>query len=73
MTLTLYTVHVWVVASFHLQPLPAGWTEDGMYFAHAALAVLIGMAFLLLKKRGPLEWLGHAANQVGRHEPDRVR
>ncbi len=43
MTLTLYTAHVWVVASFHLQPLPAGWTEDGMYFAHAALAVLIGM------------------------------
>lgn len=73
MTLTLYTVHVCVVASFHLKPLPPGWTEDGMYFAHAALAVLIGMAFALLKKRGPLEWLGHAANQVGRHEPDRVR
>lgn len=73
MTLTLYTVHVCVVASFHLKPLPPGWTEDGMYFAHAALAVLIGMAFTLLKKRGPLEWLGHAANQVGRHEPDRVR
>lgn len=72
MTLTLYTVHVCVVASFHLKPLPPGWTEDGMYFAHAALAVLIGMAFTLLKKRGPLEWLGHAANQVGRHEPDRV-
>lgn len=73
MTLTLYTVHVCVVASFHLKPLPPGWTEDGMYFAHAALAVLIGMAFTLLKKRGPLEWLGHAANQVGRHEPDKVR
>jgi uncharacterized membrane protein len=73
MTLTLYTVHVCVVASFHLKPLPPGWTEDGMYFAHAALAVLIGMAFALLKKRGPLEWLGHAANQVGRHEPDRIR
>lgn len=73
MTLTLYTVHVCVVASFHLKPLPPGWTEDGMYFAHAALAVLIGMAFALLKKRGPLEWLGHAANQVGRHEPERVR
>lgn len=73
MTLTLYTVHVWVVASFHLKPLPEGWTEDGMYFAHAALAVLIGMAFVILKRRGPLEWLGHAANQVGRQEPDRVR
>jgi uncharacterized membrane protein len=73
MTLTLYTVHVWVVAAFHLKPLPEGWTEDGMYFAHAALAVLIGMAFVILKRRGPLEWLGHAANQVGRREPDRVR
>lgn len=73
MTLTLYTVHVWVVASFHLKPLPEGWTEDGMYFAHAALAVLIGMAFVILKRRGPLEWLGHAANQVGRQEPYRVR
>ena len=73
MTLTLYTVHVWVVASFHLKPLPEGWTEDGMYFAHAALAVLIGMAFVILKRRGPLEWVGHAANQVGRQEPDRVR
>jgi len=31
------------------------------------------MAFVLLKKRGPLEWFGHAANQVGRHEPARIR
>lgn len=73
MTLTLYTVHVWVVASFHLKPLPEGWTEDGMYFAHAALAVLIGMSFVILKRRGPLEWVGHAANEVGRQEPARVR
>ncbi|MEO5321453.1 heparan-alpha-glucosaminide N-acetyltransferase domain-containing protein [Arthrobacter sp. CC3] len=69
MTLTLYTVHVWAVASGR----PPGWTEQGMYFTQAALAVLIGMAFALLKKRGPLEWLGHAANQVGRNEPDRIR
>lgn len=73
MTLTLYTVHVCVVASFHLQPLPVGWTEDGMYFAHAAVAVLIGMVFAILKWRGPLEWLGHAANQVGRHQPAGIR
>ncbi|TSE16334.1 DUF1624 domain-containing protein [Arthrobacter sp. KBS0703] len=73
MTLTLYTAHVCVVASFHLKPLPAGWTEDGMYVAHAALAVLIGMVFAVLKWRGPLEWLGHAANQVGRHQPARIR
>lgn len=73
MTLTLYTAHVCVVASFHLKPLPDGWTEDGMYFAHAALAVLIGMVFAILKWRGPLELLGHAANQVGRHQPAGIR
>jgi uncharacterized membrane protein len=73
MTLTLYTAHVCVVASFHLQPLPVGWTEDGMYFAHAAVAVLFGMVFAILKRRGPLEWLGHAANQVGRHQPAGIR
>jgi len=73
MTLTLYTAHVCVVASFHLKPLPVGWTEDGMYFAHAGLAILIGTVFAVLKWRGPLEWFGHAANQVGRHQTARVR
>ena len=73
MTLTLYTVHVWVVAGFYLKPLPAGWTEDGMYFAHAATAIIVGMVFVLLKRRGPLEWLGHAANQVGRYERNPLR
>lgn len=66
MTLTLYSAHVWVVSGFYLKPLPAGWTEDGMYFAHAATAIIIGTAFVLLTWRGPLEWLGHTANQVGR-------
>lgn len=66
MTLTLYTVHVWVVSGFYLKPLPAGWTEDGMYFAHAAAAVIIGMAFAVLGWRGPLEWAAHAASRVGR-------
>jgi len=66
MTLSLYTVHVWVVSGFYLKPLPAGWTEDGMYFAQAATAMIVGIVFVLLKWRGPLEWLGHAANQVGR-------
>jgi NADH:ubiquinone oxidoreductase subunit 6 (subunit J) len=73
MTLTLYTIHVWVVAGFYLKPLPAGWTEDGMYFAHAATAIIVGMVFVLLKRRGPLEWLGHAANQVGRYERHPLR
>ncbi|MDQ0676494.1 putative membrane protein/putative membrane protein YhdT [Pseudarthrobacter siccitolerans] len=66
MTLTLYSVHVWVVSAFYLKPLPAGWTEEAMYFAQAASAVIVGMVFVLLKWRGPLEWVGHAANQVGR-------
>ncbi|GAC1600794.1 MAG: hypothetical protein NVS3B6_10830 [Pseudarthrobacter sp.] len=66
MTLTLYSVHVWVVSVFYLKPLPAGWTEDGIYFAHAATAITVGIVFVLLKRRGPLEWLGHAANQLGR-------
>lgn len=66
MTLTLYTVHVWVVANFYLKPLPAGWTEDGMYFAQAATAITVGIVFARLSWRGPLEWTGHAASLVGR-------
>jgi uncharacterized membrane protein len=66
MTLTLYTLHVWVLSGFYLKPLPAGWTEDGMYFAHAATAIIVGTAFVLLRWRGPLEWLGHAATRLGR-------
>ena len=73
MTLTLYTVHVWVVSGFYLKPLPEGWTEDGMYFAQAATAVVVGMVFVLLKWRGPLEWLGHGANQLGRMERSTLR
>lgn len=73
MTLSLYTVHVWVVSGFYLKPLPAGWTEDGMYFAQAATAMIVGIVFVLLKWRGPLEWLGHAANQVGRGQVKAVR
>ena len=73
MTLTLYSAHVWVVSGFYLKPLPAGWTEDGMYFAHAATAVVVGMVFVLLKWRGPLELVGHAANQLGRGGVKAVR
>lgn len=66
MTLTLYSAHVWVVSAFYLKPLPAGWTEDGMYWAHAATAITVGIVFVLLKWRGPLELVGHAANRLGR-------
>ncbi|HEY8753932.1 MAG TPA: heparan-alpha-glucosaminide N-acetyltransferase domain-containing protein [Arthrobacter sp.] len=68
MTLTLYSAHVWVVSAFYLKPLPGGWTEEGMYFVQAATAVIVGMVFVLVKWRGPLELLGHAANQLGRSE-----
>jgi hypothetical protein len=37
-----------------------------MYFAQAAVAILVGTMFVLLKWRGPLEYLGHGANQLGR-------
>jgi hypothetical protein len=73
MTLTLYSVPVWVVSTFYLKPLPAGWTEEAMYFAQAASAVIVGMVFVLLKWRGPLEWVGHAANQVGRGGTKAIR
>ncbi|NUP57898.1 MAG: hypothetical protein HOQ06_00270, partial [Pseudarthrobacter sp.] len=66
MTLTLYTVHVWVLSGFYLKPLPAGWTEGGMYFVHAAAALLLGAAFARLSWRGPLEGVGNAANRLGR-------
>jgi hypothetical protein len=66
MTLTLYSAHVCVVSGLYLKPLPAGWTEDGMYVAHAGIAIIVGTVFVLLKWRGPLEYLGHTANQLGR-------
>jgi uncharacterized membrane protein len=73
MTLSLYTAHVGAVAAFYLQPLPAGWTEEGMYIAQALVAVAVGTVFALLKWRGPLEWVAHAANQVGRFQRPGIR
>ncbi|MHC6593519.1 heparan-alpha-glucosaminide N-acetyltransferase domain-containing protein [Arthrobacter sp. C152] len=69
MTLTLYTVHVWIVAGLYLKPLPEGWTEDGMYFVQALAAIAIGVVFAKLSWRGPLEWVGHAASGLGRGGP----
>ena len=64
MTLSLYTAHLCAMAALHGQPLPAGWTVEGVYWAQAAAVVVIGTAFAALRWRGPLEWLAHAANQA---------
>ncbi|MBO1267423.1 heparan-alpha-glucosaminide N-acetyltransferase domain-containing protein [Arthrobacter cavernae] len=69
MTLTLYSAHVWVVSGFHEQGLPAGWTDEGMYWTQAIAVVGIGVLFALLRRRGPLEWLGHQAFRLGRYRP----
>lgn len=66
MTLSLYTAHVCVMASLHGHPLPAGWTVEGVYWAQAVAALVIGGVFAAQSWRGPLELLGHGANQLGR-------
>ena len=72
MTLSLYSAHVWVVSGFTNQPLPAGWTEEGMYWTQALCAVVIGVCFTLLRRRGPLEWVAHAASRLGSYRPAAV-
>lgn len=66
MTLTLYTAHVWFMSTRYLKPIPAGWTEEGLYLAQAVAAIAVGVVFALLKWRGPLEWVGHAATALGK-------
>ncbi|MCB5274399.1 hypothetical protein BJG92_01932 [Arthrobacter sp. SO5] len=73
MTLSLYTAHLCVMAALYGQPLPAGWTVEGVYWAQAAAVLAIGGVFAALSWRGPLEWLGHGANQLGRWQPVRIR
>jgi hypothetical protein len=73
MTLSLYTAHVCLVAAMYLQPIPAGWTKEGVYAAQALTAVLIGGSFAALNWRGPLEWVAHAASEVGRYQRAGVR
>lgn len=69
MTLSLYSAHVWVVSGFTDKPLPAGWTDEGMYWAQALAAIVIGVLFALLRRRGPLEWVAHTASRVGSYRP----
>ena len=48
-----------------LPEAPAGWLDGGRQYLACRHSHIVGMAFVLLKWRGPLEWLGHAANQLG--------
>ncbi|MCU1540294.1 MAG: hypothetical protein JWM01_1241 [Arthrobacter sp.] len=73
LTLSLYTAHLWVMAALYEKPLWPGWTVEGVYWAQAAAVLIIGSVFAALSWRGPLEWVAHAANQLGRQQPARVR
>lgn len=65
MTLTLYTAHV-AFLGLTSQGLPVGVSEESLYFVHAAVALLVGSGFALLRWRGPLELAAHAAATVAR-------
>ena len=73
MTLSFYTAHLCVMAWLHDKPLPSGWTVDGVYWGQAVAILVLGGIFAALAWRGPLEWVAHAANQLGRYQPVRVR
>ncbi|OFI36676.1 hypothetical protein BIU82_13030 [Arthrobacter sp. SW1] len=73
MTLTLYTLHVWVVSGFHGKELPAGLTPEGMYLIQALCAVGVGMLFAACRWRGPLEWIAHRATALGRLRSGKIR
>lgn len=57
MTLTLYTLHVWL-------RVPGRWDADtvDVYVGQLALVALIGTVFAALRWRGPLEWVVGAAS-----------
>ena len=73
LTLSFYTAHLCVMAALYEKPLWPGWTVEGVYWAQAAAVLMIGSAFAALSWRGPLEWLAHAANRLGRQQPEKIR
>ena len=73
MTLSFYTAHLCVMASLYGQPLPSGWTVEGVYWTQALAILVLGGMFAALAWRGPLEWVAHAASQLGRYQRARVR
>ena len=64
MTLTLYSMHIWVMALVDAQepPLDPSW----VFWLQAVAAVLIGIAFFKLGSRGPLETVASGASRLAR-------
>ncbi len=60
MTLSLYSLHV-------LLHTPERWPDDydlPAFFAHSAIVLVIGAAFVALRRSGPLEWLMRQASRL---------
>ena len=64
MTLTLYSVHVWVMSVTDAQPVPP--EPVWLFWISAVAAAAIGIAFSKLGSRGPLEMVTHGASQLAR-------
>ena len=64
MTLTLYSLHVWVMSVTDAQPVPP--EPVWLFWISAVAAAAIGIAFSKLGSRGPLEMVTHGASQLAR-------
>ncbi|MET4060068.1 putative membrane protein [Arthrobacter sp. UYP6] len=65
MTLTLYSLHVWIMSVTDAQPVPP--EPVWLFWISAVLAAGIGILFARLGSRGPLEMITHGASSLARH------